>query len=363
MGIRGLPASYGGLETCAEEVTRFWAGRGYDVLVYCRKSHYESRPEQLGAVRLKYTSSIPSKSLDTLSHTFFSIIDLLVNERDVKFVHLYNTGNAILLPILKLFGKRIVVSGDGLEWKREKWGVVARLVHKIGERMAVMFSDAIAVDNEAVREYYIKNYSTEVSLIAYGAKLMTRDPERSAEVLEKFGLVEKQYFLFVGRLVPEKGVHELIRAYRKLDTDLPLVIVGDDVNKTPYRNGLFKQQADDVRFLGFVYGAEYEQLLVNALIYVSASSLEGTSPSLLAAMGARVCTLVNGIQENRASVGDAALMFAENNFEELGLKWQSLIDGPPLLADLAQRGYEHVVKNYGWDAIAERYLALFGRIA
>ena len=105
IGIRGLPANYGGFETCAEYISKRWANEGHQVLVYCRKNHYKDYIPDYYGVRLKYTPSIRSKNLATLSHTLISIINLLVTEPQIKFVHLYNTGNAMFLPLLKLFGK------------------------------------------------------------------------------------------------------------------------------------------------------------------------------------------------------------------------------------------------------------------
>lgn len=359
IGIRGIPASYGGLETCAEQTTSYWARKQLNVLVYCRKGHYAERPAVLGSVRLKYTPSVPCASLDTLSHTLISIIDLLRTERHIRLVHLYNTGNAMFLPLLKLFGRKVVISGDGLEWKREKWGVMAKIAHMLGERMAVMFADQIIVDNEEVRKYYQRKYVAKTSLIAYGAKFIRKDESRSHELLEKYGLEAKRYFLFVGRLVPEKAVRELIETYNQLDTRYPLVIIGDDVNNTAYRNSVLSMQSERVRFLGFLYGEDYEQLLINALIYVSASKLEGTSPSLLAAMGARVCSLINGIQENQASAGDGSYLFAENDFNDLRSKWQVLLDDPALIETMAEKGYRHAKAHYQWRTISEQYLSVF----
>jgi len=170
IGIRGLPANYGGLETCADEVTRRWVAQGHDVLVYCRKNRYDVRPGQIDGVKLCYTSSINTTSADTISHTFFSIIHLLLFRQQYQNVHLYNTGNAIFLPILKLFRKNVVLSGDGIEWKREKWGAIAKFVHRVGERFAVRFADTIIVDNEKVGDYYQTHHNVSTELIAYGAK-------------------------------------------------------------------------------------------------------------------------------------------------------------------------------------------------
>lgn len=361
LGIRGIPANYGGLETCAEHVTKIWADQGYPVLVYCRRERYPVKIERIGGVRLKYTSSIQSKNLGTLTHTLVSVLDLLLFERNVRVVHLYNTGNGIFVPLLKLFGKQVIVSGDGLEWKRDKWNAVAKLVHRIGERMAMKFADKVVVDNEEVRKYYVSKYQQDPALITYGAKMIQADPPRAAEVLARYGLEAGKYFLFVGRLVPEKGVHELVETYKRIKTEYPLVIVGDDVNTSPYRNELLRQQSDKIRFLGFVYGQEYEQLLVNARLYVSASRLEGTSPSLLAAMGARVCSLVNGIEENRATADGGALMFDKDNYKHLQQCWQQLVDEPELIEEWAEKGYLHVVDRYRWDVVANEYLSIFGQ--
>ena len=361
IGIRGIPANYGGLETCAEHITKIWADQGHPVLVYCRRERYPVKIERIGGVRLKYTSSIQSKNLGTLSHTLVSVLDLLMFERKVRVVHLYNTGNGIFAPLLKLFRKRVIVSGDGLEWKRDKWNAVAKLVHRIGERMAMKFADKVVVDNEEVRKYYVNKYQQNPTLITYGAKMIQSDPPRAAEVLARYGLEAKKYFLFVGRLVPEKGVHELVKAYKRINTEYPLVIVGDDLNTSPYRNELLRQQSDKTRFLGFVYGQDYEQLLVNARLYVSASRLEGTSPSLLAAMGARVCSLVNGIEENRATADGGALMFAKDNYEHLRQRWQQLVDEPEMIEEWAEKGRLHVVDRYRWDVVANEYLSIFSQ--
>ena len=305
IGIRGLPANYGGLETCAEEVTRRWVEQGIEVRVYCRSTRYPERDAQIDGVDLVYTPSLPSKSLDTVSHTFISILHLLFTGRRFRCVHLYNTGNAIFLPLLKLFGKKVILSGDGIEWRREKWGVLAKWVHRVGEKCAVWMADSIVVDNAEVGQYYKDKHAIETDQIAYGANDIVPDAGIADTLLDKHGLDAGKYFLFVGRLAPEKGVHNLIAAYKRLDTSYPLLIIGDDANGGAYRDSLFAEAAEKIRMPGFLYSTDYEQLLVHACMYVSASELEGTSPSLLAAMGAGVCSLVNGIEENVAAAHGA----------------------------------------------------------
>jgi len=334
------------------------------MLVYCRKMLYKNRPKEYNGIRLKYINPLDTKSLDTIFSALLCCLDLLVNERKTKHVHLYNGGNGVLLPLLKLFGKKVIISVDGIEWKRQKWGRLAKFAHKMGEWFSVKFADEIITDNKVVEDYYTEKYKVNPVTIPYGAKIIARD-DSWGQILDKFNLTTKKYFIFVGRLVPEKGVHRLIKAYNKLGTDLPLIIIGDD-NDTLYKKDLLKQASKKVRFLGFLYGAEYEALLANALIYVSASELEGTSPSLLAAMGAKVCSLINGIDENLQTIkGDdsyAGYYFKPNDVDDLAIIWQDLIKSPEKIFSMAIKGCDLVQKRYKWEDIAQDYIRTFEKI-
>jgi glycosyltransferase involved in cell wall biosynthesis len=180
----------------------------------------------------------------------------------------------------------------------------------------------------------------------------------AASLLSRHSLVAGRYFIFVGRIVEEKGVHDLIRVYKELQTDMPLVIIGDDDAGTRYRDQVFANASRKIKFLGFIYNDEYEQLLLNAYMYLSASRLEGTSPSLLSAMGAGICCLVNGIAENVATIKGAFPAYAENDLGDLQQRWQHLIDNPDEAARYAQQGQECIRQNYSWDAVAADYLEL-----
>jgi len=363
IGIRGLPANYGGFETCAENISKEWSKNGHDVLIYCRKNHYKEHIAEYNGCRLKYISSINTKSLGTLSHTFFCILNLIFKEPDIKIIHLYNAGNALFIPLLKLFGKKVVISVDGIEWKRKKWGTLAKMIHKTGEKFAIRFADKVVVDNKAVENYYKNKHDADTFFIPYGAKIIdtvnTINTINTESVLNKFSLTTKDYFIFIGRLVPEKGVHTLIGVYNTLKTDIPLVIIGDDNNTSDYKHNLIKQKSDKVLFLGYLYGEEYESLLKNALIYVTASELEGTSPSLLAAMGAKVCTLVNGIEENLHTIEDSGCYYKENNLSDFSKVWLNLINNRDLIDEFAEKGYNRVLSVYKWEIIAEMYIDLF----
>lgn len=359
LGIRGIPASYSGFETCAQETTTYWSEKGEDVLVYCRKHWYEGRLDEVNGVRLKYISSIKTTSLDTLTHTLFCIFNLILFERETKVVHLYNTGNAIYIPLLKLAGRKVILSMDGIEWKRDKWGRLAKFMYKLGERFAFRFADEIIADNLEVKNFYKETEKRELALIKYGAKLIDYDPILAKQYLDKNKLTKGEYYIFIGRLVPEKGVDELIKAYQQLNTSHTLVIIGDDANETEYKKALFAQSSSSIRFLGFVFNEEYEQLLANAQLYVSASKLEGTSPSLLAAMGAGVCAFVNGIPENLETMQGNGFHYMGNNNTDFVEQWQSLIDTPDRILEMGIQGKNYVKREYAWESIASQYLELF----
>jgi len=360
IGSRGLPANYGGFETCVDHTANEWTSQGHQVLVYCRKNHYKNQIANYHGVALRYTGSIPLKGIDTLSNTLISILDLIIFKRFFTIVHLYNSGNGIFIPILRLFGKKVYVSVDGVEWKREKWGVIPKMIHKLGAYMCVKFANKIIVDNREVYDVYRNKFSAQATIIEYGAKFI-KSSEFSGDTLTRFKLTTKEYFLFVGRFVPEKGVDKLIETYLKLKSDKPLVIIGGDTSPTDYSDKIEKYSANNENIIltGFLYNEAYEELLSNAYLYVSASELEGTSPSLLAALGAKVCALVNGIKENIQTLKGAGYLFKENDLNDLLKSWQNCEDDPSYVSDMANKGYEFAKQNYTWKNISQKYLELF----
>ncbi|EQD77960.1 glycosyl transferase, group 1, partial [mine drainage metagenome] len=184
-------------------------------------------------------------------------------------------------------------------------------------------SDTTICDSQTVRTFFEKRYGAKIHYIPYGAKHI----ESVSDVYKTFGLEHRNYFIFVGRLVPEKGVECLLEAYNMLSTDLPLVIVGDNEDDPEYVASLHRHAGNNVRFFGYRYGDEYESLLLHSCLYITASKLEGTSPSLLAAMGAHVCCLVNSIPENRETGGDSVVYF-NGTSQDLLAKLELLIEHP-----------------------------------
>jgi glycosyltransferase involved in cell wall biosynthesis len=357
VGIRGIPANYGGFETCAEQTAIRFA-REHDVYVYCRKHNCAHDPDEFAGVKLLKFDSINKKGIDTLSHTFRCVLDI-IGRKDIEIVHLYNAANAIFIPLLKMAGKKVVISVDGIEWKRQKWGKFAKAFYKLSEFICTKAADSIICDSRTVQDYYRRKFSCPTEYIPYGAEI---DNCIDSSFLNKFGLTQRQYLLFIGRLVPEKGVHNLIAAYNRLTLSMPLIIVGDAPEQPEYVASLKKSAKKDIRFLGFVYGNDYQALNRFPYLYVTASMLEGTSPALVAAMGAGNCVLVNGIPENIETIGPAGFAAQENDLGDFIDKLKYLIDNPPIVEQYRNLAFDHVNSTYNWDIISNNYLKLFNQI-
>jgi glycosyltransferase involved in cell wall biosynthesis len=356
-GVRGIPASYGGFETSADETAQRLQQRGHEVKVYCRSRQRGANDTTFGGIKLIHLSAFPVNFLETIVHSISVGLHVAFRERDVDVVHLYNAASAVGGVIVRLAGKPLIMTLDGVEWKREKWNGLARMIWKISTWLAVRVANTVVCDSQTVRSLFEKRYNIAIRHIPYGAKSF----DNVSDVYRSFGLENQRYFIFVGRLVPEKSVDVLIDAYNELGTDIPLVIVGDNENDPEYVWMLRNRARANVHFLGYRYGNEYESLLSHARAYITASKLEGTSPSLLAAMGARVCCLVNAIPENKETGSDCVLYF-DGSTSDLVAKWRALLKHPETIEQFAAKGNERVRSHYDWDAVTTQYLATYGEI-
>src|SRR5512144_586540 len=222
LGTRGVPASYSGFETCAEELGARLAARGHRVAVFCRVPHITYAGAEHRGMRLIKLPTIRSKHLDTIAHTLLSSIHALGGGYDVALY--FNVGNSPVCWIPRLAGQRIVLNVDGLDWKRKKWGRFARWFIRRSEGWASRCAHRIVTDSRRVQQYYRERYGVDSAYIAYGAEPVALPP---GPALARYGLERGRYVLFVGRLVPENCAHHLVEAWRHLATDMRCVIVGD----------------------------------------------------------------------------------------------------------------------------------------
>lgn len=363
MGSRGIPARYGGYETLLEEISVRLKEMGYDVTVYCR-AHYTRRDEkEHQGVRLVVLPTIRSKHLDTPVHTLLTGLHALgksIRGQRYDAALVVNSANALFLPLLRLARTPTALHVDGIEKKRAKWGLVGRTVYALSERLACRWPDVLVSDAAVIHDHYEARYGAPSWLITYGVEPR---PPLERGVLEKLGLRERQYFLYVSRFEPENNPHRVVEAYRDVGGELPLVMVGD----APYSNELIdrmKQEADSrVLFPGAIYGDGYRELLSHALAYVQATEVGGTHPALVEAMGYGNCVVVNGTPENVEAAGEGAPVFDAHQPATLARILDKLRQDPEQARRLGEEAAQRAHERFSWDAVSQRYAQLFDYLA
>ena len=324
-------------------------------------SEYDSkRLKEYKGIKLKTVPTIEKKGLAAVSSSFFAALCCAFGKYDV--VHIHAEGPAFFAWLPKLFGKKVIVTIHGLDWQREKWksGFGSKFIHQ-GEKNAVKYADEIIVLSKGVQDYFEKIYGRKTVFISNG---VSDHIERKPQIIKnKFGLDKDEYILFLGRLVPEKGIKYLIEAFKQVDTEKKLVIAGGSSDTSEFENEMKEIAKEDKRilFTGFVQGQELEELYSNAYVYALPSDLEGMPLSLLEAMSYGNCCLVSDIPECAEVVEDKALIFQKSNVEDLQEKLQDACDHPEMVMEMKKHAADFICKKYNWDDVVEETMKLYRR--
>jgi glycosyltransferase involved in cell wall biosynthesis len=361
-GTRGIPAAYGGFETLAWELGTRLAARGHEVTVYCRRGRTDESIPVPPGIRRRFLPYLPGKYLETVSHTGLSAFDSLVRDYDAMW--LGNAANAIFAGLPRVRGTVVALNVDGIERQRKKWGLAGRLWYALGERLALVFPSVIVSDAEVIRAYYRERYRRDSVVIAYGAPILDRDPPPDLARHGLPGVRPGRYFLYVSRLEPENQADLVIRAYRDVPGDVPLLIVGDAPYAEAYKASLRRLAAADprVRLTGAIYGDGYRDLQRGALAYIQATSVGGTHPALIEAMGAGNLVLAYGTPENTEVLSGTGLLFHDT--PTLTAKLAEVVAEPhgQRFDALRAAARERAQAAYSWDAVTTAYEQLFARL-
>jgi glycosyltransferase involved in cell wall biosynthesis len=291
--------------------------------------------------------TIRSKHLETLVHTFLSTLHVLIQPCDV--VHYHALGPALFAFIPRLAGKKTVVTVQGLDWERKKWGRIASAILRLGERAAVSFPTQTMVVSKTLQNHYRRSSGAETSYVPNGGVLREwRVPDKILD----WGLEPGRYILFLGRFSPEKGCHLLVEAYEKLETDVKLVMAGASSYCDDYSRRLRAHAGERIKMLDWVSGEALDELLTNAMMFVLPSDLEGLSLALLDAMGAGLCVLTSDVAENREAVDDAGFTFRRGDLADLADRLRFLIANPAVREAAGQAAKRRVREHYQWGQIA-----------
>lgn len=364
LGHKRIPSREGGVEIVVEQLAVRMAALGHKVTCFNRKGHHvggrrfdASSGREYKGVWLRMVPTIDAKGLAAMSASVFGAILAAFGPYDV--VHFHAEGPCAMLWLPKLLGKRCVATIHGLDHRRAKWGRFARAYIMLGEKMAVRFADEIIVLSSGVQEYFQSVYGRRTVLIPNGVE----PPHRClpCQIIEKFGLAGGDYFLFLARLVPEKGLEYLIRVFKTLDTPKKLVIAGSESDTSAFVRKMKELAAGDERiiFTGFVQGQLQEELYSNAFVYVLPSDLEGMPLSLLEAMSYGNCCLVSDIEECASVVEGNGVTFQQGNVDDLRQKLVMLCKDEILVERYRAVSASFVCAKYNWDDVTKRTLALY----
>jgi glycosyltransferase involved in cell wall biosynthesis len=351
VGTRGIPARYGGFETLADQLSKRLAERGHTVTVYCRKSF--TSPDDIFDHRIRRVilPSVPSMHFDTLFHTFLSIVHVLFGSSEVVLI--CNVANSPFAWMPRVAGRPTALNVDGLDRKRRKWNFLGQWFLHFCELLSTFTPTRVVTDARAIQEYYRQRYGKKSEMIGYGA-----EPPSTSNHFASFGLSSRRYILYIARLEPENNPELVLRAYRDVTTDWPLVVVGGNPYQPAYVRQLESLADRRVIFTGPVYGDAYWSLQKNAGVFVFAGEIGGIHPALVEAMASGNAILYLDTPANRETAQDCGIPF-RLDAGDLATRLEQLTVAPKRIEELGQRA-EAVARNvYGWDKVVDQYEALF----
>ena len=354
LGIRGIPAKYGGLETCAEEIGACLVERGHEVMCYCRTGTEDDALEFYRGIRRINLPSLKFSLTDTYTHSFLACCHVLGQKPDVILA--FNPAISTLCIIPKLFGQKVVLNPDGFDWRRAKWGPFARLFIFLSAYVAARVCDRLIIDAKSVSEFYAEKFKCDPVHIPNGADADAVSIK--PEILKEYGLEKDGYFLFLSRHVPDNSCELIIGAFEGLETEKKLFFGGGEPGDSRYAASLRNTKDERIVFPGAIYDLDHvKELHHGAYAVINGNQPGGTSLGLLKAMGYGTCVLTLNTEDNADAVRDSALLF-ERSVEDLRAKMAYALDHPERVEELRGLALNRCRKYYSWDRLAEQYEAV-----
>ena len=355
LGLRGIPEVQGGVERHCQHLYPRLVRSGHSITILGRKPYIASEPYAFEGVKIIPLWSPRKKSLEAIAHTTLALLWICLHRKEFDIIHIHAIGPALLTPLARLTGLKVVVTNHGPDYDRQKWGGFAKWVLRTGEMLGARFAHSMITVSQTIRGLVRDKHGIAAKYIPNGVVL----PDRisAGPVLEKFGLAKGRYVVAVGRLVPEKGFHDLMEAFSRLDCDWKLALVGDADHEDAYSLGL-KAKAKNtpgVVMTGFQKGAALGELYSNAGLFVLPSYHEGLPIVGLEAMSYELPMILSGIPANR-EIAEPQELFPVGNVEALAAKIKSFLDTPEFFssAEILARKRERLDQEFNWDRIAEQ---------
>lgn len=365
-GFRSFPPREGsaGADKFASELLPRLAARGHDVTAYNRVypgSEIHSQIVELNGVTVRSFRTVSHKGFDTLLHSARVTYDIIKNNR-ADIVHIQNGGNSIFGAVLRLFRKKTYLSQDGIDWTREKWPWYAKVYLFFSSFLTAHVHSAVIFDNVYAREEFTRRFKKQFDFIPFGADVSyDAIDELQSDILEQLGLEPEGYLLFVGRFIPDKGLHWLVPAFESLNTEKKLVLIGGSPNPSPYEDEIKRTNDCRIVFPGFLYGPDVHRLMKHAFAYIQPSSIEGLSPVILEAAYIGAPIICADIPQNHYAMREHAIYFRSGDVTDLAAKLHYAINNPVDIRDVATAGSNYVAANFSWDAVVDQHVAIFRR--
>ncbi|HEY7069409.1 MAG TPA: DUF1972 domain-containing protein [Acidimicrobiales bacterium] len=367
IGTRGVPARYGGFETAVEEIGRRLVEHGHRVTVYCRRDRGGRRGRggpsgtrtHLGMDRVTLPA-LKTRYAETLTHSALSALHVvLAAHHDVAFV--FNSANAVFLPLLHLGHVPVAVHVDGLEWRRSKWAGAGRHYYRAAESLAVRWADALIADAPGVADYYDEEFAATTERLSYGAPVLFELPD---DRLAPLDAVHNKFHLVVARLEPENHVDLIVRGYRASTATCPLIVVGGTPYSQDYTAAISEACRADprIRLLGPLWDqAQLDQLYGHTMLCLHGHSVGGTNPSLLRAMGAGAAVAAYDVRFNRDVLGEDAWYFHDE--ADVARLVEAAERDPEACRAYGRSLQLRVSLRYRWDDVTAGYERLAERLA
>jgi len=359
-GFRTIPPKPGGAgsDKFAFELYPRIVTHGHQLVAYTRIYNHDgfTQPKFYQGIVLKPFKTVNKAGFDTLLHSLKATWDVIFSNT-ADCVHLHSGANSIWAIPLRLAGKRVVVTQFAMDWKRDKWPWYGKLFYRLSNFLTAHIPNRVVFDNIFTKEYFEKKYKRSFEFIPYGCEVPSTGTDKS--ILEKLGVVENEYFLFVGRFIPDKGLHLLVDAFGMSSTTKKLVLVGGSPNPDSYEQNIKNVNDNRIVFPGYIYGNDTNILIKNAYAYVQPSLIEGLSPVILTVMGLGTPLICSNIEENLYITGDNAISFESGNSKSLHQAIEFSLNNKRVIDSQAKLGKDDVLTRFNWDRITKQYLEIF----
>ena len=357
-GTRGVPNIPGGVEKHCEMLYPLIFKEGHEVIISRRSTYVDDNLSEWCGIKLLDLYAPKNKSLEAITHTLLSII--YAKRQKVDIVHIHAVGPALLIPFARLLGMRVVFTNHGPDYDRQKWGRIAKWMLRSGEYFGSKFANEIIVISQLIKDIVKSRTGRDSTLIHNGVPV----PEitDSTDYLQTLNIMPGKYLLAVARLVPEKGLHDLIDAFEQLDSDWKLVIAGDSDHKDAYSEQLKSSTARNPNIImsGYVTGGKLAQLFTHAGLFVLPSYHEGLPIALLEALSYGLDVVVSDIPANKEVNLSERHYFRCGNTDELRNKITFSIEHP--LDQTHKTDFANMIKEkYDWQNIAQQTINVYAR--